>query len=223
MPVTLHGTLNPVKTARFKVVSSCPSVLILSPVEFDLTFATCASAGETIATITVANFGSPVTCNFSIEPLDGDDRIELTDCDGFAMRGCDTFGRTEPCDGMSGILGPYRPSPADGAIDVPVDTKLEYVGFANYVEMADFNFTGDNGPPWPEAVCSHWGPAPPCTYPIDPGVLQPSTTYYWRAFLYCVGCEHGEHGRSEIFSFTTGGTVAIESTTWGRVKSMYRD
>ena len=62
---------------------------------------------------------------------------------------------------------------------------------------------------------------PPCTFPVDPGPLLPNTTYYWRAWSinsYSIA----PTAMSETFTFTTGGPVATQPSTWGRVKAMYR-
>jgi hypothetical protein len=62
-----------------------------------------------------------------------------------------------------------------------------------------------------------------CAVPINPGPLAPNTTYYWQAQTDCL-CGQVVPGYSDVFSFTTGDApLAVESSTWGRVKAMYRD
>jgi hypothetical protein len=62
----------------------------------------------------------------------------------------------------------------------------------------------------------------PCALPLNPGPLAPQTTYYWQAHHNCI-CGQVHPAQSDVFSFTTGdGPLAVEATTWGRVKALYR-
>ena len=154
---------------------------------------------------------------WEVEPAPGASHIELTDCSGFPMKGNGEYSIY--CD-PGFMLGPYNPNPPDGAVDVPLYQLLSFNGSANVLMFGlDPNF--DDG----DVVCS-WGvqPPDPCLFPFDPGALQPNTTYYWQAYYSCIGCEHGEYGFSDIWSFTTTGVpLATEQATWGRVKAMYRE
>jgi hypothetical protein len=222
--VTLTHTLAPIKTASFKVVTSCPVTIINS--DFTVIYGNCMDAGSLIGALAVQNNGPTITnCNFDVVPLPGYDDIELTDCDGYPMTGRDTYGWAFPCDNVGNFLGAYRPNPPDGAVDVPINALLSWVGYGNVVFMADNPFENPDGAD--RIVCATqpfpYYDAPPCDFPVDPGLLQPYTTYYWQAILVCWGCYHGEGAVSDVFSFTTGGPIAVEQSTWGRVKAMYRD
>jgi hypothetical protein len=48
--------------------------------------------------------------------------------------------------------------------------------------------------------------------------LEPGMTYYWKVGVY----NYGVIVESPVWTFTTLGPVATESTTWGRVKALYR-
>ena len=215
LPV-FFSAAGPVHTARFKVVASSPVTIVDPPGgEFDVTFSSCGSYGA-LGTLLVLIPAGPAV-KFTVVPATGHTAIELTDCDGYALRTVST------CDN-SQLLGPYRPNPPDGATDVPTDQLLSYVGDANYVALS----TDPNMDIWNPAnvvLCNHvetgtTGPA--CALPLNPGPLSPHTTYYWQAVYYCA-CGQVAAGYSDVFSFTTGdGPLAVEPTTWGRVKAMYR-
>jgi hypothetical protein len=220
--IKLHSSLGPVATARFTITPSCAATIFGA--DFDLVFAPCINPGDVIATFGCVNFGPPITgCSFDVVPAAGDSRIVMTDCEGYAMTGSDVFGWALPCDPF--LLGAYRPDPADGAVDVPVNVQLGFVGYANTVFMADQPF--ENPDDADRVVCAtqpgSYYDAPPCTYPVDPGLLLPYTTYYWKTWYICWGCSEGNIGESEVFSFTTGGPVTTRHATWGHVKAIYRE
>jgi hypothetical protein len=224
LTIRLDGTVSPVKTARFKVVSSCPVAFFGTPAnqEYDLTFPTCLNAGDEIQNFGILVSGSTQVCTISVVPVSGSTNIELTDCNGNAMIGA--WSHNQPYCG-TGLLAPYLPVPANGSVDVPTNQLLSYTGPANLVVLdTDPLLDPDSAE---QILCtSHIYPPgePPCTLPVDPGPLAPHTTYYWMALNVCFGCEHGEYGASELFSFTTGdGPTATEPATWGRVKAMYRN
>jgi hypothetical protein len=208
----------PVATARFKVVPSSP-VTIFSPAngEFDLSFSPCVTNAG-LGTLLVSNPQAyPVT--FSIVPLTGHTKIEMTDCDGYDLH-------PVPDCGLAQLLGPYRPDPPTGAVNVPTNQLLSYVGTADLVEMST-NPKFHLGDPTNVIICNTIPPGhdsgPPCPLPLNPGTLAPHTTYYWQAASRCL-CGQVSWGYSEVFSFTTGdGTLAVEATTWGRIKQMYRN
>jgi hypothetical protein len=56
------------------------------------------------------------------------------------------------------------------------------------------------------------------SYDPPPALLQQNRTYYWRV----EGVRHGEAISSPLWSFSTEGEVAVEHTTWGRIKALYR-
>lgn len=201
--------VGPIARARFKVESSSP-VTIFSPPngEFDLTF-----PGAAPVLVCVVPPGPAVT--FSIVPAAGHSEIEVTDSDGYDM------SAVWECYGYQ-LLAPYRPNPPSGAIEVPTNQLLSYVGEANSVVIST-SPSLDN----PRVICQNLPPpphdsAPPCPLPLDPGPLAPQTTYYWQARTFSF-LGQVFSGYSEIFSFTTGdASLAVEQSTWGRVKAMYR-
>jgi hypothetical protein len=131
-------------------------------------------------------------CEFDIVPATGETQILLTDCDGYPMTGGDTFD--EPyCDNVGSLLAPYRPIPADGATNVPINTALSFFsGAASEVALSTTPFEYLTAP----IICSNdpYDPEPDvpvCTPPIDPGMLQPNTTYYWQAAVVWFSPEGG--------------------------------
>lgn len=215
-PLTVHlVTVGPLHTARFKVVASSPVTIFNPPGgEFDLTVSPCTIGAFADLAVLIPP-GPSVT--FTFVPATGHAKIELTDCDGYAMPTVNQCGTYQ-------LLGPYRPNPPDGAVNVPTDQLLSYVGDANLVAMS----TNPNFYIYDPAnviLCKNIQPdgtPPPCPLPLNPGTLAPQTTYYWQGIHRCI-CGQVWDGYSEVFSFTTGdGPLPVEPTTWGRVKSMYR-
>lgn len=197
----------PVATARFKVVASSAVTFVTPPNgEFDVSLNPCGQSGQLGQLIVIVPAGPAVT--LTVVPATGHAEIELTDCDGYSLP------TVQECD-LARNLGPYRPTPTDGATDVPTNQLLSYVGYANLVaistspDMANYTVicgSGEN----------------PCPLPLNPGSLAPNTTYYWQASNHCI-CGQVAAGHSEVFSFTTGETpIAVQPSTWGRVKAMYR-
>ncbi len=156
---------------------------------------------------------------WEVGPASGKPTIELSDCQGLTMKGTGEYSIY--CDKWF-MLGPYKPNPPDGAVDVALDATLSFVGFANEIGVADHPID------WPYQgnvhYCGPFLPAQPCALPLDPGTLLPHTTYYWRALNDCLYCEHGEYGAGDVWSFTTGDApLSTSKTTWGRVKALYRE
>ena len=172
-------------------------------------------------------------CQWTVEPYPGDTDIMLTDCDGYEAKAAGNGAGWMNGGGTCGLVGEnnwiagYRPSPVNGAPSVAVNSQLDWVGPANVIWLANHPFDV------PIAGHDHWnddivfyptlpgGPyAPP--QPFDPGPLAPYTTYHWRiAYFYLFGYEGGE-AYSDEWSFTTEGPVAVEASTWGAVKALYR-
>lgn len=121
-------------------------------------------------------------------------------------------------------LPPYGLHPPDGAQAVPFEVELSWTG----------------PPEAPDEYTECWiriGTDPTCasgqTYAVpcdtktfSPDFLAPETTYYWQAGWSIVsgsGCSSGSSGTSAVHAFTTTGPIAVEQSTWGRVKAMYRN
>jgi len=223
LTIRLDGTVAPVKTARFKLLSSCPLTYFGTPpnLEYDLTFGSCIGAGAQIENFGILVQGSTQVCTIKVVPVTGATNIELTDCDGVPMVGGWSHDGVF-CVYTGNYVAPYRPDPPNGAVNVPINTLLSYVGPANLVNLATYPFLFIEDA-YPICTSQAGSQLPLCTLPIDPGLLQPNTTYYWRAYNTCFGCTHGEGAGSELFSFTTGGPVAVEHSTWGHVKALYRE
>ena len=215
LPINFQAA-GPVATARFKVVSSSPVTFFDPPNgEFFGALSPCRDYGSLGMLVVLIPPGPAVT--FTVVPATGHSQIEVIDCDGYALptvQECEEYQE----------LAPYRPDPPNGATDVPTGKFLSYIGNANYVALS----TNPNMyifDPANTVLCSQPGTdetPPPCPLPLNPGVLQPHTTYYWRAVERC-SCGQVATGYSELFSFTTdAGPVAVEPATWGHVKAMYR-
>ena len=226
--VKLFKTAGPVKTAHFKLVPSCTGAAIFGPVDYDVTFSNCITDGATIASFPVI---TPASCSnswgfyFDVVPATGETSIQLTDCDGYPMVGIDAIRPIDgpPCDDLGSAIAPYRPTPADGATNVPTNTLLSYVGSANAIEFASHPLTYSSD----DIICGYPYCLPgqsPCAYPVDPGLLQPHTTYFWRAYSFYPTHDWCDNVTSQAFTFTTGdGPLAAQPATWGSVKAMYRD
>ena len=96
LTIRLYATTAPVKTAKFKIVSSCPVAWYGTPPnqEYNLTFPTCVNVGDQIENFGIEVFGSAQLCTLRVEPATGSSGIEMTDCAGGPMMGvssCDVI------------------------------------------------------------------------------------------------------------------------------------
>jgi hypothetical protein len=140
-----------------------------------------------------------------------------TDCSGqtVSVRG----GTTRVPKGACEIAGPSNPSPPDHAQDVPLDALLTWTG-------APADECGDMGPGMYFSLYFGTNPNPPLILqpgtwpPQDPGDLHPGTQYYWRVLATQL---NRNSKLSPLWTFRTAGPVATEPTTWGRIKSLYRN
>jgi len=90
---------------------------------------------------------------------------------------------------------PGNPSPADGAVNIPIDIDLSWSGGdpdAGDTVTYDVYFGTDSNPPMVSNDQLE------TTY--DPGTLDYSTLYYWRIVAKD---EHGASNESEVWCFTT--------------------
>ncbi len=169
------AAVGPIASARFKVVASSPVSFFNTPPnqDYDVTLSACLTGGSIpLADLfLVVPAGPPVS--LSVVPATGHTAIEFTDCDGYEMSAA-----FEDCEYQ--LLGPYRPNPPDGAVNVPTDQLLSYLGDANYVALS----TNPNMNIWDPAnviICNNietGTTGPPCSLPLNPGSLAPHTTYY---------------------------------------------
>jgi len=112
---------------------------------------------------------------------------------------------------------PHSPFPADGAANVPLDVVLTWqtgflqnCGCTGLPSTATYFGTDPNPPGVPAGIELYES--------YDPGGLASGTTYYWRiSNAYC-----DEPASSPVWSFTTTGPVGVESTTWSRIRVLYR-
>jgi len=158
-----------------------------------------------------------------------DSNVEVKDCNGELQLAVAPFTRIGPCNEfclLCHVQRPYDLFPPDGATDVPVNAVLSWQGEPRFFDPRDTELHC-----WVEI-----GTDPDCanaqrvnadcgTRSVTLPLLQPSTTYYWRAeFFRALGqvCD-GSETRSEIQSFTTAGPLAVEASSWGKVKAMYRE
>jgi len=116
--------------------------------------------------------------------------------------------------GDSGEVG--DPYPADGATGVPRQTELRWTWVpgddCTVTEwMAILHFGTD-----PDHLGINHDP-PSCGVDrkcYSPPLLEPYTTYYWRA--------SGGYVTSPLWRFTTGDVIGVDRETWGRVKALFR-
>jgi hypothetical protein len=205
LPVNVSAA-GPVGTARFKIVASSPVTFVDPPnAEFNV-HGLCAQYGAIASLVVIIPPGPSVM--FTVVPATGDTEIEMMDCDGYALHAA------QECD-LARLVAPYRPTPADGAIDVPTNQLLSYIGDANHVVIATSpDFSNQ------QVICSTGDFL--CDLPLNPGPLAPHTTYYWQAANVCI-CGQVYPGHSEVFSFTTGDApLATQAASWGQVKAKYR-
>ena len=93
---------------------------------------------------------------------------------------------------------PYHPVPAASAPGVPVNPSLEWYAYEPDYQPMNFDvyFGADADPP---LVSDHQAPSS-----YDPGLLDPSTPYYWRVVARD---SYGAETTSPVWSFTTANTT----------------
>jgi hypothetical protein len=143
---------------------------------------------------------SDIDCSSVEHPADSDRNVALN------SNGC--------------LAAPYRhPFPADGAVDVPLKTILNWddrtlikctepiaAAAATPPTFGQVYFGTTTNPPYDESA----------TYYHGVGPLLPETTYYWR-----IDAQFPQIA-SPLWSFTTMSTVATQPSTWGAIKALYR-
>jgi hypothetical protein len=106
-----------------------------------------------------------------------------------------------------------NPSPADGATGVPLTTQLSWDDpyyicdaplAANGTGWVYFGTTPN--PPYSETITT--------THTVGP--LTPGTKYYWKVY------NDYPSTTSPVWSFTTTASTAVEPSTWGAIKALYR-
>jgi hypothetical protein len=212
IPGCLGGPVN------FVFESSPYAVTGDSQTGITIDFGGCITAPATILTIYYFPAPSDPCCPWQVFSHDGlTSQLELVDCNDVTRSGeSAVYGPlyTGECCRTFDVLAPYEPYPPDGAAGVSTEVDLSWL--------------------LPDQRCGEWlyfstSPPTPLYPPLDevpyfttydPGTLLPNTTYYWKAYLTC-SLESGVS--SETWSFTTGdGPVAVETSTWGRVKALYK-
>jgi hypothetical protein len=109
---------------------------------------------------------------------------------------------------------PTNPSPADGATGVPLHTTLGFywaTGSCWCLGLPCMTLYFGEDPDPPVLVSG-------CDIPLPELDLEPSTTYYWRAYVDYCGSATGP-----VWSFTTEPPIGVERATWSHVKQIYRD
>lgn len=172
----------------------------------------------------VTGFGTVKLATFSVFVLTDltgqcvqwkiDDSPEVVDCDGITRRASGRYHEFSTASGccyeVACGLPPFNVFPPDSATDVPLDVELSWqveqdlndhmqLAIGTDPECGDLAFYFFSG------------------NSFAPDFLLPGTTYYWW-----VGWSYFEcNGTSPTMTFTTGGGVSAETTTWGRIKSLY--
>jgi hypothetical protein len=153
------------------------------------------SAGEPCTLYTIQSGATYTDCSFAELPLKWTDGVALN-----------SNGQCNPV--------PIRnPSPADGAVGVPLITVLSWDD-AYYVCATPLASAGTGvvyfgttpNPPYSEAATNNH----------EVGPLAPGVKYYWRIY--------GDYPyvSSPVWSFTTTTSVAVQASTWGAIKALYR-
>ncbi|UCE02013.1 MAG: hypothetical protein JSW67_12215 [Candidatus Latescibacterota bacterium] len=126
------------------------------------------------------------------------------------------------CAGGSAVQRPREPVPADGATNVSPHVTLAWrVGgsiccFGHGVPSTWVYLGTSEDPP-----LVLWNDSEQLFRYDPPEALGANTIYYWRVIsTHDVSCG-GASG--PVWSFTTSDPVALESTTWGAVKKLFRE
>jgi hypothetical protein len=188
-----------------------------------VTFVGCKPLPHLVATLTFLSTGVSECCYFEIEPHPESTtgEVEGWDCSSNkVLLGTPAFAIAPA--GSGNICGaptvPANPSPPDGAVDQPLDVTLNWETSAplgsGLCIFYQWLYLGTD--PDPPIITPGDGTWPP----HEIGPLQPSTTYYWKIRAYDCFWDEGTTG--PIWQFTTADPVATETSTWGRIKALYR-
>jgi hypothetical protein len=117
----------------------------------------------------------------------------------------------------------YDLYPRDGETNVPVDATLSWSGEAPWGiypnEGKEVRIGTDH--------CSNTElyAIPQDQNSFTPDFLEPHTTYYWQPSwgINPSGCNNGFTGAAPMHSFTTGGPIRTQPSTWSSVKALYQN
>lgn len=144
---------------------------------------------------------------------------EIKDCSGTSR----PAGKVDPfplsCNIPCISTAPYGLFPPNGANGVALNVALSWAGPALFSSVPAWINIGTS------ADCSgaQHIPVDATTRSVVLNFLQPATTYYWQASYDGSAPQCSYFGNSAVHSFTTAGPLAVEATTWGNVKAMYRE
>ncbi len=190
-------------------------------------FGGCITGDVVVMRIDLVLTGNPTgdCCAFRLAPYpgaippNGKVKVEVADCFGRIRLATTSAvwlaGNDVACAQM---LPPSDPSPSDGATEVPLDAVLT----CKVHPVEEFMCAMMLGSDWAN-VYFGTSPDPPLVgnggpIPYRPRSMAPATTYYWKVYYNYWGV-----GRSSpIWSFTTASSTPVESSTWGRIKALYR-
>ncbi|HET6347642.1 MAG TPA: Ig-like domain-containing protein [Candidatus Krumholzibacteria bacterium] len=180
----------------------------------DVMFGSCVTTRVNVMTFLLYKGGPGAPCDaLRLEPHPSYGEARYTDCQNVTHRVELTAGMLLNSDYCYLSSPPYHPFPADGATDVPLTVALEWS--FNLPNCGDISGREDQlyfgtsaNPPWFDYVSS----------PHTIGPLQPGTTYYWKMFVRA----YGYTGTSPVWHFTTTGPTAVQQSTWGAIKALYR-
>ena len=158
------------------------------------------STGETCLLYPIQSGATYLDCAFNELPLPYTDGVALN-----------SNGQCNP-------VPIHNPFPGDGATDTPLSLELSWdngyylcnTPVAAQSAAADAAFLYFGTDPDPPQVGSIGNP-----HAVGP--LEPATTYYWK-----VASNEWPYLVSPIWSFTTTTNVAVETSTWGAIKALYR-
>jgi hypothetical protein len=194
----------------------------------EMDFESCQTGFSTLGYLAI--FVPPGTTG-SCLPWKIDDGCEIEDCSGvvraaqprqqvssdYTSYGCPEFC-WQCCDGA---LPPHTLLPPDGATGVALDATLSWT-----LPYPDDTSCSASIRISTDAACGSGDvfQIACLEQAFAPGILEPSTTYYWQVTYTTVysSCYIGTFS-SELQSFTTADPLSTTQTTWGRVKAMYRD
>ena len=158
-------------------------------------------------------------CDYPVvaDPSIASQEIEMTDCEGetiFGESGTSRVNADETCPCDYAVYGPTKPNPEDGSVGVTVSPDLSWIFFTNPpVDDVTYDiFFGTDADP-PLLVEDH----PDSSF--APGLLSTATTYYWKVVAHpSIGGSIG----GDVWDFTTTSELAVERSTWGAIKDLYR-
>jgi hypothetical protein len=187
-----------------------------------VTYGQCVTGTFVVGTISFLVPNLPDQCctvEAAGHPSSASGKVEALNCSSGLVELPNSTGGVLNAGGTSctSVEAPHTPAPAHNDTEVARNTMLSWIPGATTNPCAVLAYPYgilSMGTHPDSLVAIGWD----MSSPFDPGVLEPSTTYYWQVVYSFVD----SGASSPVWAFTTNNaSLPVEATTWGRLKALY--